>query len=155
VRRENSSNPPSTTDLKGKLWAAGFKSTRLNERTRGVVFCGRVREWLVAVTEAGAWLNLAVTFCSVPDEPGLRSRLIERAMERNRWLGLLKFGALNQMLVFELDYRWDHVDANVLAELIRYIVTTADDEYPAVFRIVSGDAALDALGATMEPGPAA
>jgi hypothetical protein len=146
-QRDFGNRPPDR--LKKMLTEAGLRSQRLGVGTRGIIFAGRDREWFLAVQLTDDWLNVATTFCEVPDEPGMRGPLFEHTMRLNRALTLLKFVTVEKSLVLELDYRAEHVDGVVLANLIGHVLSCAQDQYPAVFRIVSGDATLQALEASM------
>jgi hypothetical protein len=64
----------------------------------------------------------------------------------------VKFSINNETrLVLEIEYRTEHVDAPTLANLARFLQSTAERMYPKVFRIVSGDDALAALETTLAP----
>ena len=65
-------------------------------------------------------------------------------MDMNRQMPLSKFIS-SSGLVLEIDYRADHLDADVLGNLIGLLHANAETHYPKIFRIVSGDETLEKL----------
>ncbi|MBV9645843.1 MAG: hypothetical protein JO043_00085 [Candidatus Eremiobacteraeota bacterium] len=65
-------------------------------------------------------------------------------------MNLAKFATVGKSLVLEADYRSEHVDEDVLPQLLTFLVTIAEEQYPAIFRIISGDETLDALEASLK-----
>jgi hypothetical protein len=75
-------------------------------------------------------------------------------MQANRSCSLVKFGISGTCLNLELDYRAEHVDETVLANLVNLVHTVAEQQYPRIFRIVNGDDVLESLGRSLETGTA-
>jgi hypothetical protein len=130
--------------LRSLLKAAGYTSHRMNATRRAVMFAGRTREWTIVVRACNGWFNAYTVVCSLPDEPGLRARTLETAMALNARMSATKFVA-SDCLVLELDYRFEHVDAATLQNLLGLLYANAEEFYPKIFRTVSGDDVLDAL----------
>ncbi len=128
--------------------AAGLKSFRLDATRRGLMYSGRTREWVIIVRLDDEWLHAYTVLCDVPREAGLRARLFEATMNANAAGMLAKFGA-NSQLILELEYRAEHLDPSVLGNLTGFLYTMAEQHYPKIFRIVSGDETLDALAETL------
>jgi hypothetical protein len=142
-----SKNPQSEASarLKTLLKEGGLTSYRLNAISRFVPFQGRLRGWTIVAALTPDWLHTHTFVCKLPSEPGLRARLFESAMHANAAMGLGKFTARPEGLVLEIDYRAEHIDALVLRRLLDYFLATAEEHYPKIFRIASGDETLDAL----------
>jgi hypothetical protein len=151
-------NPPDSASndplrLNRLLKGAGLRSYRLDPKTRMVNFICRTREWALAIRLTPDWLNISTLVCELPKEPGVRARLLEWVMQANRSCSLVKFGISGTCLNLELDYRTEHVDETVLANLINLVHTVAEQQYPRILRIVNGDDVLESLGRALEQGP--
>jgi hypothetical protein len=120
-----------------------------------VNFIGRAREWALVVGLTADWLNVTTILCELPNETGMRARLLEWAMQTNRTIVLAKFGVFGQNLELEIDYRAEHVDDAVLGHLVSLLFNLAEEHYPKVFRIVNGDDVLESLERALEPGASA
>jgi hypothetical protein len=140
--------------LKRLLKGAGLRSYRLDPRRRIVNFIGRTREWALVVALNPSWVNISTLVCELPKEPGVRVRLMEWAMQANCKNSLLKYSITETTLLLELDYRAEHVDETVLGNLVGFLQSSAEEQYPRVFRIVNGDDVLESLGRTLEASPA-
>lgn len=127
--------------LKTLLKEAGYKSTRLDTTRRLVMFSGRTRDWTLSANISNGWLHVATYVCEVPDANGVRAELLDLAMTANQAMSLTKF-VKGAGLVFEFEYRIEHVDADVLRNLLSLALTNLEEWYPKLFRVVSGDAAL-------------
>jgi hypothetical protein len=86
----------------------------------------------------------------LPKEPGMRARLLEWAMATNRTMSLAKFSSFGTNLALELDYRAQHVDAEVLGKLIGFLVSVAEERYAQIFRIINGEDVLESLERSIE-----
>jgi hypothetical protein len=149
------SQPGPALRLKSLLKEADIKSFRIDATGRGIAFPGRLREWLLVAHLNPHWLNLYTFICNVPDEPGLRDRLLQATMRANSALSLVKFGIGGAGLCLEIDYRAEHLDADTLGNLVGHLYGTAEDHYAKIFRIVSGDETLRALETSLETTDAA
>jgi len=145
--------PDAAQRLKVLLKAAGYRTTRMDAAKRAILFGGRTREWTVVAHTANGWLHLYAAVCALPAETGLRMRTLETAMSFNARMPLVKFVA-NGGLMLELDYRFEHLDATVLEHLIGLLVANAEECYPKIFRVVTGDDVLDALAPRALPSVA-
>jgi len=138
-------NPDPSTRLKSFLREAGLKSTRLRGGERSIPFVGRTREWMYVARMDADWLNLYVMVCALPDETGLRARLFQTVAALNAKIRLAKFSESGGRLILEVDYRAEHLDAAVLGNLVGLLHSIAEEHYPRIFRVVTGDEVLDAL----------
>jgi hypothetical protein len=136
------------------LKGAGFRSYRIDAKSRMVNFICRTREWALVIRLTPDWLNITTLVCELPKEPGVRGRLLEAVLEMNRNLPLVKYGISATFLNLELDYRAEHIDETVLAQLIGLVHAMAEQQYPRIFRIVNGDDVLESLERTLEAGSA-
>lgn len=127
--------------LKSLLKEAGYKSTRLDASRRLVMFSGRTRDWTLSANITNGWLHIVTYVCEVPEANGLRAELFDMAMTANQVMSLTKF-VKGFGLVFEFEYRAEHVDAETLRNLIGLALSNLEEWYPKLFRVVSGDAAL-------------
>jgi len=146
--------PDPSRRLRSLLKAAGITSFRLGDNIRGAIYSGRTREWLVGTRMNEHWFNAYVRVCNLPEEPSLRTRLMDTVMDMNRQMQLTKF-IVSSGLVLELDYRAEHVDAEVLGNLILLLHANAEMHYPKIFRVVSGDETLAQLEAQLITAKAA
>jgi hypothetical protein len=64
----------------------------------------------------------------------------------NQTMSLTKF-VKSSALYLELEYRDEHIDPEVVKNIFGLIHSNAEEYYPRLFRIVSGDAVLDSLAA--------
>jgi hypothetical protein len=145
------SNRDASNRLKQILKEAGFVSYRLADGVRGLALPGRAREWLLVVRLTDDWCYVRTYVCDLPQEAGLRARLLSWAMEENGRLTMVKFSVAEQTrLVFEIEDRAEHVvDGLALTNLARFLHSTAETAYPKIFRIVSGDETLAELETSM------
>jgi hypothetical protein len=88
-------------------------------------------------------------------KPGLRYRLFEATMRANAAMTLTKFVVGPAGLCLDIDYRAEHLDAAVLANLVVHLHRAAEEQYSKVFRIVSGDETLRELETKLETSEAA
>jgi hypothetical protein len=132
-------------NLRTLLKSAGYTSCRMGTDRRAMFFSGRTREWNIVARANADWLNIYTIVCTVPDEPGMRARLLEAAMRINQKMLLTKFVVGETSLVLELDYRIEHVDIEAIRGLIGLVHANAEEHYAKLFRIVSGDDVLEAL----------
>jgi hypothetical protein len=137
--------------LKRLIKAAGYISVRMDAHRRAMSFNGRTREWNIIARLQNGWLNLYTLVCDLPADVGVRSRTLETMMQLNQRMLLAKFISAPH-LALELDYRADHVDAETFGNLVGNIYKNAEDHYPEIFRKVTGDDVLDALGKLALPG---
>lgn len=134
---------------------AGLTSFRLDARHRGVLLQGRSREWLIGASMNENWLHVYTIVCTIPGEPGIRARLFEALMIANASQTLAKFVAGPGILCLEVDYRAEHIDAAVLNNIVSHVHRTSEEQYPKIFRIVSGDEVLRELGTQLATPEAA
>ncbi len=137
-------SPSNGLRLKSLLKEAAIQSTRLDARRRLVMYTGRTRDWSFYVDLNDAWLHVHTYVCEIPQAANLRAELLDAAMVANARMSLTKF-VKTDGLVLELEYRQEHVDAEVLGNLIGLALANAEEYYPRLFRIVSGDAVLESL----------
>jgi hypothetical protein len=136
--------PSNVSRLKALLKEAGLKSIRLDATRRVVTFTGRTRDWTFIANIYNGWLHVYTYVCEVPDASGLRNDLLDAAMAANQTMSLTKFSK-NSGLVLELEYRDEHIDGEIVKNLFSLILANAEEYYPRMFRVVSGDAALGLL----------
>jgi hypothetical protein len=132
-------------NLRTLLKSAGYVSCRMSSDRRAMFFSGRTREWNIVARANEDWLNIYTVVCTIPEEPGMRARLLEAAMRINQKMLVTKFVVGETSLVLELDYRTEHVDVEAIRGLIGLIFSNAEEHYAKLFRIVSGDDVLEAL----------
>jgi hypothetical protein len=149
---DSASNDPLRLDR--LLKSAGYRSCRIDAKSRMVNFICRTREWALAIRLTPDWLNITTLVCELPKGPGVRARLLEWVLQVNRNVSLVKFGIAGACLNLELDYRAEHIDETVLFNLIGLVQTVAEEQYPRIFRIVNGDDVLESLGRTLDVGSA-
>jgi hypothetical protein len=138
-------NTDPSVRLKSLLREAGLKSTRLRGGERNIPFIGRTREWMYVARMDADWLNLYVMVCALPEEAGLRARLFQTVAALNAKMRLAKFSEAGGRLILEVDYRAEHLDGMVLKNLVGLLHAVAEEHYPRIFRVVTGDEVLDAL----------
>ena len=136
--------PSNGLRLKALLKEAAITSTRLDATRRLVMYTGRTRDWSFYVNLFNGWLHVHTYVCKIPEGAKLRAELLDAAMVANQRMSLTKF-VKTDALMFEFEYREEHVDAEVLGNLIGLALSNAEEYYPRLFRIVSGDAALETL----------
>ncbi len=152
---DKNSQPEPALRLKTLLKEAGYKSFRLDATGRAIAFPGKLREWLFVAHLNPNWLNLYTFVCELPAEAGLRGRLLETALRANAALTLVKFGIGAPGLCLEIDYRAEHLDTSLVGNLVGHLYHLAEEQYPKIFRIVSGDETLKALETGLKESEAA
>ncbi len=144
----NNNQPPSDgLRLKTLLKDAGIKSSRLDSTRRLALFRGRTRDWSFSTTLTNGWFYARAYVCEIPEAAGLRAELLDAAMVTNQSMSLTKFVKADALFI-ELDYREEHLQPGVMGNLLGLLVSNADEYYPRLFRIVTGDAVLEALEST-------
>jgi hypothetical protein len=108
------------------------------------MYTGRTRDWSFYVNLTNGWLHVHTYVCEIPQAANLRAELLDAAMVANQRMSLTKL-VKTDSLVLELEYREEHVDAEVLGNLLGLALSNAEEYYPRLFRIVSGDAVLESL----------
>src|ERR1700736_940890 len=100
------SNRDASNHLKALLKEAAFVSYRLDDGVRGLANPGRAREWLFVVRLTADWCYVWTYICELPQEAGLRARLLSWAMDENGRLTAVKFSASGgTRLLLEIEYR--------------------------------------------------
>jgi hypothetical protein len=140
--------------LRSMLTEAGMHVKHAGVGSYEVSFPSRLREWSVRVTLADVWVLLRTFVMTLPADGPRRLALLEAAMQINGRLSLAKLSVVDATsLCLELEYRSDHVDSDVLRNLVGLLVKVGDREYPQLFRIATGDTALDALESAFNRSP--
>jgi hypothetical protein len=137
--------------LKRLIKEAGYISVRMDAHRRTMSFTGRTREWNIVARLHNGWLNLYTLVCDLPVDIGVRTRTLETMMRLNQQMLMAKFISAPH-LALELDYRADHVDGETFSNLVGNIYKNAEEYYPEIFRKVTGDDVLEALGNIALPG---
>ncbi len=142
---------PDEVDIKALLDEARFKSFDLGSGWYQVIFESRLRSWAVVARAANGWLYLRANILSLPEGAGPRAAVIERASRLNAKLPAVKFTVATLIradhLQLSLEYRIDHVDGEVLGNLILMLMSIAEAEYIGLARIAVGDPSLQSLEA--------
>jgi hypothetical protein len=140
----DSNLPNNALRLKTLLKEANVKSTRLDTTRRLIMYGGRTRDWTFIVNIFNGWLHVRTYVCEIPTAAGLCAELLDAAMTANYKMSLTKFVKADE-LALELEYRDEHLDATVIGSLLALALANAEEYYPRLFRIVSGDSVLHAL----------
>jgi len=130
--------------LKALLKEAGLNSTRLDATRRLVMFTGRTRDWSIYLNLVNGWLHIFTYVCEIPQAAQVRAELFEAAMSANHSMSLAKF-VKGEGLMLEVEYREEHISSEVVSNLLSLTHSGAEEYYPRLFRIVSGDAVLETL----------
>ncbi len=136
--------PSNGLRLKALLKEAGISSTRLDATRRLVMYTGRTRDWSFYLNLSSDWLHIFTYVCEIPQAALLRAELLETAMSANHMMALGKF-VKSEGLMLEIEYRAEHIDSQVARNLLGLAHSSAEEYYPRLFRIVSGDAVLETL----------
>jgi hypothetical protein len=130
--------------LKRLATDAGF-SVRRNGLGYELSFHGKYRDFDVRCTLGSGWLRMASYILQLPPAGATRAKLLERMMELNLEMPLAKFTKADDVLYLEVEYREEHVDADVFEKLATLVRELAEHHYPQIFRIVSAHDALQSL----------
>ena len=136
--------PSNGLRLKALLKEAGVNSSRLDANRRLVMFTGRTRDWSFYVHLYNGWFHVYAYVCEMPKGAALRVQLLDAAMAANHKMSLTKF-VKGDGLILEVEYREEHIDGEVAGNLLGLALSNAEEYYPRLFRIVSGDAVLETL----------
>jgi hypothetical protein len=132
--------------LSAMLEEAGLRAKRVAASSYDVMFTSDLREWAVNIRLNDSWVMLRTFVMALPAGAPRRLALLEAALQANATLSLAKFSATeDRSLAVDLEYRDEHLNAETLRNLIGLVVRVGDDHYPKLFRIATGDTALEAL----------
>lgn len=131
--------------LKALLSSAGYRSKRIGESGYEVTFGGKYRDWDVRIGSSNGWLTFSIYFFATPPVGSIRSALYERILELNDLFVAAKFTKAKEMLTLDLQYRFEHTDAEVLQNQIGLLISLCEEHYPELFRVIAGDEALKTL----------
>lgn len=140
----DNNSPSNAQRLKTLFKEAGIKSTRLDATRRLVQYHGRTRDWTFIANIYNGWFHVSAYVCEIPTAPGLRADLLDTAMVANQKMSLTKFVKSNALWL-ELEYRDEHIGATDAGNLLGLLFSNAEEYYPRLFRIVTGDAVLASL----------
>jgi hypothetical protein len=132
-------------DLKALLDEAKFESVSMGDGRFSVPFSARLRTWLVDVYAYKDWFSLHAHVLRLPKNPAGRAVVLEAMAALNFRVPLAKFSVVRGAVILELEYRVEHVDADVLGNLIRMFVQIAEAEYGGLMRARSGDPKLQSV----------
>jgi len=132
--------------LRSLLSDADLSAKQVGGAVYDVCIPAGLREWVVNVRMTEAWVSLRTFVLSVPESAPVRARLLEAALLANGRTSLTKFSlGADNALSLELEYRQEHLDSAVLRNLVCLAVKVGEAEYPRLFRIATGESALDQL----------
>jgi hypothetical protein len=151
---DNESGRPTDRRLRTMLVEAGLRVKRVSRGAYDVTFPSELREWGVTVRMSESWVMLRTFVLALPPSGRRRQALLEASMQANANRSLIKFslGEPNSLYI-DLEYREEHVTPEVLKNLISLVVNVGDAEYPKLFRLATGDDALDALESAFKRDP--
>ncbi len=135
--------------LKSLATGAGFSVRRYSSGYE-LSFHGKYRDFDVRCVLGGGWLHMSVYILQLPPAGVTRSKLLEHAAELNLAIPLAKFTKSDDVLRLDLEYRDEHVDSPVFENLTNLLRQLAEEHYPEIFRIVSGQEALQSLEAAFQ-----
>jgi hypothetical protein len=136
--------------LKAFLDEGDFNVKQVGSATYDVSFRGLLREWTVTTKLTDTWVLLRSYVMRLPESAPVRVMLLQAALEINGDLPLGKLSIEGDSLYLDVEYRAEHLDSDVLSNLLRLMVHVGDDEYPKLFRIASGDTMLKALESSFQ-----
>ncbi len=132
-------------DLKALLDEAKFESVTMGDGRFSVPFSARLRTWLVDVYANKEWFSLHAHVMRLPKNPARRAVVLDAMAALNFRVPLCKFSVVRGAVILELEYRTEHVDADVAGNLIRMFVQIAEREYGGLMRARSGDPKLQSV----------
>ena len=107
------------------------------------MFTGRTRDWSFSVNFYNGWFHAHAYVCEVPAASCLRAEIFDAMMVANQKMSLTKF-VKGSGLYLEFEYRLEHFDGGTVSNLFGLAVEN-EEHYPRLFRLVTGDAVLDAF----------
>jgi len=131
--------------LRALLSRAGYTATPVAKAVFEMAFGGKFRSWHIRVGLANGWLTFHVYFMDLPTIPSVRAALFERLAEINDDISVAKFVKSGDALTLDMEYREEHVDAEVMRNLVGMLLSHCEGRYLEVLRIVTGDRALQQL----------
>jgi hypothetical protein len=132
--------------LSAMLEEMGLQAKRVSASSYDVMFTSDLREWAVNIRLNESWVMLRTFVMVLPAGAPRRLTLLEAALQANASLSLAKFSTTeDRSLVIDLEYRDEHLNAETLRNLVGLVVRVGDENYPKLFRIATGDVALEAL----------
>ncbi len=131
--------------LKALLDANGYRSHRISDSGYEIPFAGKFRDWHIRARIHNGWLLLNTYFMEVPEKGPQRSALLERMLEMNDVMNVAKFSKSKEVLSLDLEYREEHADAAAFNGLVSLMHSLCEEYYPQLFRIASGDSAMESL----------
>ena len=131
--------------LKSLISANNYKAHHVVGASYMLPFGGKYRDWQVRTHIHNGWICFSAHIMEMPEPGSVRNALLEKVVELNATVSLAKFSCSGNTLRLELEYRDEHVDAEVFGHLTAYYHGLLEQHYPELFRIASGAAALTAL----------
>jgi hypothetical protein len=142
---EQNDAPRNRRALKALLDANGYRAHRISDCGYEVPFSGKLRDWHIRARIYNGWLSLNTYLMEIPAKGPQRSELLERMLEVNDVMNIAKFSKSQETLSLDVEYREEHVDAAAFNGLILLMHSLCEQYYPELFRIASGDSALESL----------
>jgi hypothetical protein len=138
--------PSDSAGLKRAIRAAGYEYQTVDRTRIELLFAGPYRSWTIRASLNEHWLSLGAYVCSVPDLAGRRAALADVLLRLNDENSLTKYSFHQSDVYLELQYRHDHMNGETMSGLIGLMLACADDDYPRIARVLTGDDALERLG---------
>ncbi|MGZ3523041.1 MAG: YbjN domain-containing protein [Vulcanimicrobiaceae bacterium] len=136
--------------LKSLIDANDYTAHRIDECGFEIPFTGKLRGWNIRAHLYNGWLSLSAFLMMLPSEGSARNALLERLLEVNDIISVAKFSKRQDVLTLDLEYREEHIDAEVFRNMVGLVYSRCEEYYAELFRIASGDASLVALQAAFE-----
>jgi hypothetical protein len=138
--------PGKDDSLKQLLRSAGFQYQNVDRKYVQLLFGSPWRSWVVGATLNENWLSLVVYICEIPETAIAKASLFELAMRLSDEASLAKYTHRGAALNLELQYRAEHVDAEVLENLVGLLLARANKDYPQIVRHILSEDVLERLG---------
>ena len=131
--------------LKSLLTAAGYTAQRMGDVTFAVPFAGKFRSWDVRISLSNSWVSWTTFIMQLPAAGPSRTAFLERVLEINDIMSVAKFVKAGDALTLDLEYRYEHLDNEAFRNLTGLLYSLAEEYFPELFRLASGDSALNQL----------
>ncbi len=142
--------PNNSSELKRLIKASGYEYEADNCDRVEMVFCGPYRPWSMRATLSEHWLWLGVYICDLPESPGRRAALADLLMRLNDENALAKYSFNESTVFLELHYGSEHADAHTVSGLVSLMTACANEDYPRIVRLLTGDETLEQLGRQLQ-----
>jgi hypothetical protein len=137
--------PGNQSNLKRLIREAGYTYQTVDRRRVELLFAGPYRPWTVATSLTEQWFWASTYVCAIPEPPGRKAELSDLLLRLNQENAIVKYAYHDDTVYLQAQYRAEHTDAEAMRGLVGALIACANDDYPRIVRVLTGDETLKRL----------